>query len=1010
MENDVTIPKKSFSFDVSRDDFKYLGLEEAFNFFNKQIAEIEVKKKTTGKFGGVFILQGPVGSGKSLVLSEIMNEISKSIVIKISVRRGSVIFEPTDELIQKLDLGIRKNKSRLKKFFSFLKTKETIDSLDFVELLEFIPLYGTIASKAIRLGAKSISMITKRLSKRRKSLQEVALTENEHDKKLHEILEKLTILTRAKPVIIIIDNLHWLQKDDQQIFAHFQKLFSGNLPVLVIGILSEIKTGKTEETHEINFENIEEMLEKWARKKNTMRIENMKKEILKDWLQLRFKNKDVSNEFINGMYDLTSGNLRYIVNVLEFMYIQDMINTNGSDQTKEWVLPEEWSEVLPKNILSFELERLQSLLELETIKTTTDYKTRRRILEKAAVVASPFQAFEVDILERVLTTTESNLLPEIIDFAVDTQLLLPFEYRIEFANQIVHSCLINQLGQAQKSELHYKTARTIEAYLTSRDIGDKYESIYFHQLAKHFEGATESYSESRSLEAQEKVHRYYVLSSMGKFTFGGTEEAVYLLGKILTNIYFNPFEIFNLVIDKINSLLKMSTTTEEEINDFIHKEFFPSYFTLLSLFFLPEIKMKYEEVDLSYLDPMHSILIQSFDVGILHKARNIKKLFKQVEDVSSLINKIVLLFAPITYMFQYLIGEPNSTNRDERLKLIYNEFLEINKILITGFDINKNVLDEAYLYNLVAHYTEEVGKDPQEYYKLGGDSYLKASKLPIEDVVIKARITRNAGWNYLNANELRQAIKAFKTARKIVLDSKLDLDYIRYRIAEYDLRIFQLIWLLYEDKPDLLPKDLLGQLKDSFNQFWTVYFADRKYSSYPQFLIKQFKPLSKALGRSFMGKLESLVEPIPTIDKKDKEFKILIVTNEWDYWLADVVHEKIRAENPNAYIEIITPQDYDIKLNEIKPNVVILFGGPKAPFVGDKVNQIFKGETNFRFLTWRHEAGFGGIWSKIHNKTLHILLAGNDEETIDGTLLFMKKENPWESDYHHSTLAEYFLH
>ena len=134
------------------------------------------------------------------------------------------------------------------------------------------------------------------------------------------------------------------------------------------------------------------------------------------------------------------------------------------------------------------------------------------------------------------------------------------------------------------------------------------------------------------------------------------------------------------------------------------------------------------------------------------------------------------------------------------------------------------------------------------------------------------------------------------------------------------------------------------------------------------------------------------------------------MTNEFDYWLADIVHEKILAEDPRLKVTLADPEKFKKVMEEIKPDTMIFFGGPKAPHIGDLVVKVFRGESNFRYLTWRHEAGFGGVWSKESDGILCILIASNDEETADGTLLFTKHKDKWKSGYHLSTLNDYFKH
>ena len=997
---------------ITKEEFPLLELEKAYQAIVARITSLEEKKKNaTKKVAGVCILRGPAGSGKTLVLTEALKQVVKAIVINVSVRRGNVVFEPTDELIQKLTQAITEHKGKFRKFFKAAK-EDALDALDFFELLDLIPLYGTAISRALRLGVKGISILGKRL-KKKKGEPTIITTEREHDKKLQEIFEKLVVLSRARPVIIILDNLQWLQKDDQQVFAKLHKLLAGKAPVLVIGCLTDIKLTNAASRQKTRDANVETLIKDWTTAQNIIQINDLSKEALNKWLVKRFANEELAEEFLEGLYKLTAGNIKYVIKTLEYLTMEGLIETKNYENCQEWVLPENWNLVLPENIMNLEVERLNRLLEKKKEELDYDYHSWRRVLEKAAVVGAPFRAFEVDVLEGILPQEEENCLPEILDFGVEADLFMPFEYRMEFTSDTMHTSLYKHLGRAVKSELHYQTAKTLEKLLKEKSHDEKEEALYYHQLALHYEGATQTYSKTRAMESREKVHRYYVLAALSKFTAGATEEALSLTGCALKNLYFNPVERYELTLEQLKELVALPKESgkKAKVEQFITEELIPSYYTLLSFFLLPEIIEKTKErMTLSYLEPMYALLLKTVIEGQLKKSEEqLKKLFKQIEDITTILEKLAALFTPITYLLQHLFGSEKAREKELRLTRAYEEFLAINELLISGFEKMKSILDGAYLYNLLAHYSEKMGKDPKKYYLKAGETYLKASKLPIKDVVLKARITRNAGWNYKNAN-LKKAIAAFKTAKNILEETKLEYDYIRYRIAEYDLRIVQLIAENYAKQPDALPKELAQELKEAFERFWEKYGEKREYSSYPAYLLEQLKPLQKALGKQFVNKLQSIAKPIPQVRRGEQEGTMTIIATEWDYWLADVVHEHLRKKEPKLEIKIVPPEKYAEALEKEKTKAIILFGGPKAPYIGDVVSRIFKGTENFRLLTWRHEAGFGGVWAKKHKKILHILIAGNDEETIDGTLLFLTLKNPWTAGYHLSILENYFKH
>lgn len=1019
---------------IKPEDYHFVGLDQAYEFLKNQIKLLESDDVDAKKRGRIFIFHGPPGSGKSLVINQLLKEDLQCTKVRVGIHRGDIPFGAAGRLIQTLDLTIKKKMNQFSRFPETLiedwGTNAGLSAQDYLNRR----LAGIIAKNSLQRS--------KIKQKTRKSL----IVIEHHAKKQAEILEKLKLLSKSKPVLVIIEQLENLQMDDARVFTALHKEITGKIPVMVIYCLSEVEVEVSHQSALSYTDHIHSLMNTWTNHDNWISPNSLSVQSLEEWLKTLFPDSGITQEFVKGLHGVTSGNLREINRVFHYLFMEDMIETFGSEEVSDWVIRNKWNALISDNTQGIEHNWLARILDNCGEWLQIAPSRIRNLLEKASVVGFPFRAFEIDVLEKVLQNDERSILPYIVDFGLSQNFISPNGFHLRFDNEMIQLDFYNSLGEAARSHLHYQTAKGLEDRLLSEDFPEIRRSAYLREIAMHYVEARKCFSEKKSREARKKAFQCYILAALGMFSNGATEAALNMLELALIWLPYDPIEGFNGLSSELAILADSPQFDENLALEFLKNDFLPAYVALLAILFFPEISERSRvKLPQKMYHEIMLLLLRTYHDGILSRAKGLLKILEQVDDIPSFVEPIQTALTPLVYFLQELLIDSKAEKRKKRAHLAYKELVDLGYIAIEALESIGDPLNRANIYDLLLHYAMQVGEDPKQYYRECGDANFEAAYLPISDVVKHARIVRNAGWNYLNSSEIStkitaltiskskivnsklekdyaklwghvkpeyfsKTVKALRTAKSILVNSNLDHDYIHYRIAELDLRGFQMIMMTYQPLSDPLPDPMVEAFKIFFDQFWEVYKVGRKKSSYPRYLASKLTKFSEQLGNEFMSKLRCKIEPIPTKSAGPQGKSVVIVTNEFDYWLADLVCENLVNTDPRPFVRVIEPEEYHCFLEKSKPNVVILFGGPKAKFIGDIVSLIFQGEPNFRYLTWRHNDGFGGIWSKQYKNALHILIAGNDEETIDATLLFIHTYKLWESGYHKSILANYFKH
>ncbi len=441
--------------------------------------------------------------------------------------------------------------------------------------------------------------------------------------------------------------------------------------------------------------------------------------------------------------------------------------------------------------------------------------------------------------------------------------------------------------------------------------------------------------------------------------------------------------------------------------------FFFVFITVFALFYFTQSKIRGKIASLG------GHLLERYKVRIEREYNLLEKFVDQYSDLSLTMERLDQLMSYTTFFFSEFHREQKDFTAlyKEATDVAYSSFFKMNMLKIKCLKKNKSILDVAFQYNFLAHFSNEIEKDAMEYYERSGEYYLQVAQMSedeeelFKDKVIQARQIRNAGWNFLSSGNLSKCVEAFQKAKEKLELIPGDYDYVRLRKAELDLRCFQLILKFIEDDNVEGTNELANSMKQFFRSFWSNYRTNHPNSNYPFYLIKRLQRYDKVLGTDFLEEMKKLAKPIPQLNTIEGAKRILVISNQWDYWLADIVVEKLARVYPEAFIKVVEPEKFEAEERELNPFMNIFFGGTKAPFTGHLVTRIFHRAPDLIYLQERLEGGFGGVWQKVYKSKWYVLIAGNDEETIDGTIFFLRRPGKLE-EYYDSILinGSYFKH
>lgn len=262
----------------------------------------------------------------------------------------------------------------------------------------------------------------------------------------------LTAVSKEKPLIICIEDLHWADAASLELLNACIRSLS-QYPVMFLA------TFRDDEVEEISplFYTVEE---KYT---NILKLENLDKEAVALLVRAMLGQIDLSDDFMEQIFSGTGGNPFFVTEILRCLIEDEQIKLENG----RWILPVEISD----------------LKLLDTIETTI--ARRLHLLSEGALHVARIGSVigrELDlVLLKAITAMKEEKLFEFVDELVARQFIKKEEKHYFFTHDRVRETLYEQLELDERRELHEKAGN----YLESK-FANEMESVV-HSLAYHFQ-------------------------------------------------------------------------------------------------------------------------------------------------------------------------------------------------------------------------------------------------------------------------------------------------------------------------------------------------------------------------------------------------------------------------------------------------------------------------------------------------------------------------------------------
>ena len=481
---------------------------------------------------------------------------------------------------------------------------------------------------------------------------------------------------------VIIDNINFADKESFDFILEFLSKQLQNKPFFIFSSNSEIHRFP-KELH--------------------LKIQKLSNEEIKTAVEIQFNAKDVEEESLKLLMNISEGKLDYFIETLKWIETNKLFSLSNS--VFKINLSQQNIESIKRNIILDKLSNIEDeVLEFLKIAAVYGYRFSSKVvlnilqptIEHSTLIS---QAQKLNLIRFIDTIYNSNFSDKIY----------------EFVEPEIVKILLDFIPQQTKRMLHQKIATTIEKMISQEDLPIYYETLYYH-----FKEAGEVIKAANYLF---ELAMQYKKIQLGKF-------AVRLFHKLLDEIKeINSLDTSSIFVSTLEQLAWLEKSFGNYENALKY------YKTLLKFAKTDEEKFFVES------DICECLILQNN--------------FKKAEDILNSLQKRLLANNLAKIKVVYLQCLYKSYTGSPDLLVMINQLENILKE-------NSNFEDLAQILNIVSYslYTFSLDIKKASLYLKKALNYANKSK----NLNLKAKILTNLGiLNYENGNSL-EALKFLTSA------------------------------------------------------------------------------------------------------------------------------------------------------------------------------------------------------------------------------------------------------
>jgi len=331
-----------------------------------------------------------------------------------------------------------------------------------------------------------------------RSNDEHADTRSENERFVFSILDRLRLLSSKSPVLLIIEDLHWVDSSTLQLLLFLARNLS-EMRLIIVG------TYRPEDL--VSVDDTPHPLVDWipTLKKSAPCKEIELKSLSEKEIAMAISSTfgiSVENKLTSRITKESGGNPLFALELVRYLSETDAFQyVNGT-----WFLGTGASFDVPSNIRDLIIRRVERLP-----------KEQRRILELASVVRGPFTP---SILEDIISAPRGSMARAISEIAHRQLMLSESQEFFRFSHEQIRRVTYEQVSEMRRKELHHLVGKHLEA-LPERD-------FRYGELALHFDLAGQQKKALRYslLAGEECLRRMAMMESIPFFekVIKGTKE------------------------------------------------------------------------------------------------------------------------------------------------------------------------------------------------------------------------------------------------------------------------------------------------------------------------------------------------------------------------------------------------------------------------------------------------------------------------------------------------------